>query len=119
MSAPPSRRATALADASSTGPQPVLDVRGLSVRLDTQRGPIVPVDDVSLQVRGGERVGLVGESGSGKSMTGKAVMRLLPRSGAHITAGSSCTTDGTWSAAPTARCGRSGAAGSRWSSRTR
>jgi peptide/nickel transport system ATP-binding protein len=37
------------------------------------------VDDVSLVLNPGERLGLVGESGCGKSTIGKAVMRLLPK----------------------------------------
>ena len=36
------------------------------------------VDDVTLSLRPGERLGLVGESGCGKSTLGRAAMRLLP-----------------------------------------
>jgi peptide/nickel transport system ATP-binding protein len=36
------------------------------------------VNDVSLMLEPGERLGLVGESGSGKSTVGRAIMRLLP-----------------------------------------
>lgn len=36
------------------------------------------VNDVSLTLRPGEKVGLVGESGCGKSTLGRAAMRLLP-----------------------------------------
>jgi len=38
------------------------------------------VDDVSLTLNRGERLGLVGESGCGKSTLGRAAMRLLPTS---------------------------------------
>ena len=56
----------------------VLDVRNLTVEIDTPRGIIHPVRDVSFLVHAGETVAIVGESGSGKSLTGLALIGLLP-----------------------------------------
>ncbi len=63
--------------------QPLLDVTGLTVRLDVGGVHRPVLHDVSLTVRQGEALGLVGESGSGKSMTARAIDRLLPR-GAEV-----------------------------------
>jgi len=48
-------------------------------RLSGQQ-PNWAINDVSLTLQRGDRVGLVGESGCGKSTLGRAVMRLLPPS---------------------------------------
>jgi len=60
----------------------VLDVRDLQVAI---RGNAV-VDGVSLHVDEGEILSVVGESGCGKSMTGFAIMGLLPKV-ARVTGG--------------------------------
>ncbi|MEV6162561.1 ABC transporter ATP-binding protein [Streptomyces sp. NPDC052052] len=53
----------------------ILDVRGLTIRTTDGRAL---VDDLSLTLAPGERLGLIGESGSGKSLTTLAVLGLLP-----------------------------------------
>ncbi len=57
---------------------PLIDVRGLTVDLPTQRGLARAVREVSFTLARGEALGLVGESGCGKSLTAMALMGLLP-----------------------------------------
>lgn len=56
----------------------VLEVKSLHTSFDTIGKTIYPVDNVSLEVREGEIVGIVGESGCGKSMLASSIIRLLP-----------------------------------------
>ena len=56
----------------------LLEIRNLSVSFDTDEGRIRAVDDVSLEIRKGEVLGLVGESGCGKSVTAMSTLRLIP-----------------------------------------
>ncbi|MFB2552688.1 ABC transporter ATP-binding protein [Ensifer soli] len=56
----------------------LLDVRDLTIEIDTRRGPAVIVDGIDLHVDRGETLGIVGESGCGKSLTMLSLMRLLP-----------------------------------------
>lgn len=58
--------------------EPLLSVEELAVSFPSEAGPVRVVDGISLSVGRGI-VALVGESGSGKSMTGRAIMGLLPR----------------------------------------
>lgn len=60
---------------------PILDVRGLTTRFATRRGPITVVDGVSFALEPGECLGLVGESGSGKSVTCRSILGLVPPPG--------------------------------------
>ncbi len=60
------------------GPVPLLEVRNLSVSFRTEAGLLNVTRDVSFSVAPGETVGIVGESGSGKSVTGLALLQLLP-----------------------------------------
>lgn len=55
----------------------LLDVRNLSIELQSANNPILAVDRVSLSMKEGEVRGLVGESGSGKSLLAQAIMGVL------------------------------------------
>ena len=57
----------------------LLEVDDLRVSFATPTGRFDAVRGVSFAL-GRERLGIVGESGSGKSLTGRAIMRLLPPS---------------------------------------
>jgi oligopeptide/dipeptide ABC transporter ATP-binding protein len=59
----------------------VLELRNLRTRIETSRGVVHPVNDVSLRCRQGSSLAVVGESGSGKTMTFLSVLGLLPQGG--------------------------------------
>ena len=58
----------------------ILDVKNLSVLLDTREKQSLLVDNVSFSLRPGECLGILGESGSGKSLTVKSILGLLDNS---------------------------------------
>ncbi|MFI6816881.1 dipeptide ABC transporter ATP-binding protein [Nonomuraea sp. NPDC050328] len=65
----------------------VLTIRDLSVEIRRGDRVVRPVSDVNLVLNRGETLGIVGETGSGKSMTGLAIMGMLPPGG-RVTGGS-------------------------------
>jgi oligopeptide/dipeptide ABC transporter ATP-binding protein len=62
-------------------PEPLLEVRDLSVAFDTEHGIVWAVDAADLAIEASGTLGIVGESGSGKSVTALSVVRLVPRPG--------------------------------------
>ena len=60
---------------------PLLEVRDLTVEFPTRRGTLRALDRVSFAIEPGEVLGVVGESGAGKSLTGAAIIGLLPAPG--------------------------------------
>jgi peptide/nickel transport system ATP-binding protein len=65
---------------------PLLSVENLSIAFGEGAAALPVVSDVSFTLRRGETLALVGESGSGKTLTGKGILRILPK-GARITGG--------------------------------
>ncbi len=65
-------------------PEPLLELKHLSVTFPTEDGMVKAVNDVSLSIMPGETLGVVGESGSGKSVTFLTVMGLINRKSAIV-----------------------------------
>jgi peptide/nickel transport system ATP-binding protein len=56
----------------------LLEVEDLRITFPTESGPVEAVRGISFAL-GRERLAIVGESGSGKTMTGRAILRLIPQ----------------------------------------
>ncbi|HTP23830.1 MAG TPA: ABC transporter ATP-binding protein [Solirubrobacteraceae bacterium] len=64
---------------------PLLEVRDLSVNIQSEDGVVHAVDHVSWSVNRGEVLGIVGESGSGKSVSCLSLVGLLPEKRTTVT----------------------------------
>jgi peptide/nickel transport system ATP-binding protein len=77
---------------SSEAGAPLLEVRNVSCAYGTGANAVLAVDDVSLELRSGETLGIVGESGSGKSTLLRAIIGLhRPSAGAVLLRGAVLT----------------------------
>ena len=67
--------------------EPLLDVQNLAITLPSDADRRLAVSDLNFTVRRGETLCVIGESGSGKSLTGRAILRLLPKPHVHLSQG--------------------------------
>ena len=63
----------------------IIEINNLKVNFTTYEGTMKVLDDVNLSIKKGEMLGLVGETGCGKTMTGRAIMRILPSNARVVT----------------------------------
>jgi len=71
----------------------VVEIKDLRVNFTTYEGVMKVLAGVDLSITKGEMLGLVGETGCGKTMTGRAIMRILPPN-AHVLSGEIIFEDG-------------------------
>ena len=65
----------------------ILEIKNLKVDYETEENTVHAQINVSLQMTGGETLGLVGETGAGKTTLAKCIMGLLPQRTGRIRTG--------------------------------
>ncbi len=68
-------------------PEPVLQIKDLTVEFDTEDGVVHAVTGVTYDLHQGEVLGIIGESGSGKSVSVMTMLGLIPRPPGRIVSG--------------------------------
>ncbi|MCW4048801.1 MAG: ABC transporter ATP-binding protein [Candidatus Bathyarchaeota archaeon] len=59
----------------------LVNIKGLKTYFNTEEGVVQAVDDINLEIKKGEVLGLVGESGCGKSTVALSLLRLIRNPG--------------------------------------
>ena len=81
----------------------ILSINDLIVDFKTRAGNARVLNEISIELKSGEILGIVGESGCGKSMTALSVMGLVPSPPGKITSGTILLEDEDLVKAPSSR----------------
>ena len=65
----------------------IIEIKNLTVEYHTDDDIVYAVNDISLELKKGESLGLVGETGAGKTTIAKSVLGILPKVQSKIKSG--------------------------------